>query len=128
MKRLICTAIVAMSAASTASAGYIGDRATWDKLPNGAKIVYVMGVYDASNILFDDDSKETVALKKARVRCLAEERLNNSQLAALVDAAYAAAAAKASQPPSTVLIGQVSARCERQINEERAKLGLASTR
>jgi hypothetical protein len=123
MKWFACAALAAMSIVTPARAGYLGERAHWDKLPDSAKAVYAMGVFDAANILFGGDSKETRALKQGRVRCIADEVLMPPRLAALVDAAYAADPTRASQPPSTVLIGQVSAHCERHIKEERLKLG-----
>lgn len=112
--------LAAATAPSLAAAGYLGDRATWDRLDAGAKAAYAMGVMDAANILYDSDPASEAAVKRGRVRCLADLRLPPERLAALVDASYARKADNPPRPPSVTLIAEVSAMCQRQIEAERA--------
>jgi hypothetical protein len=122
MKNIIIWAVIAAFAPAFAHASYMSGRAIWDQLDPASKAAYAMGVYDASNILFASDDEYTRAIKKGRINCLADEALPSDRLATLVDEAYETDPGLASQAPSKVLIQLVTARCERQIREEGAKL------
>lgn len=111
---------IALLTASAAHAGYLGNRAGWEALNDDQKIAYAMAVYDTPNILYGDDTPETGAVKRGRVRCLAEEQLPPGKLVEWLDQAYADSPKDG--PPSTKLIGAISRHCARQIEDEEARL------
>lgn len=111
MRLLILVAIASLTATASEAAGYMLNRGDWDRQSTDEKGAYVMGVVDASAMLYTTDTKAEVDYKLARVKCLRDQRLDNHALARLVDERYAADTARWREPPSALVLQVVFQVC-----------------
>lgn len=120
-KLMLLTVVVAIGSASPASAGYINNKAEWNRLDD--KHSYVMGVFDGLAVS-TSDSKEDQAYFFGWNRCSQENGLTSLEFVQMVDQVYAEDVSNWSLPPLSMMLKGLNRLCVTQLNEEREDLGL----
>lgn len=115
---------VALLAPATAQAGYINNRAQWLALTPEARAGYVQGMADSLNYMYADDSLSTALVKKARNRCLADQRTTAAILADRITTGYKDDRF-AGLAPTAMFFIRMQDVCKSYINQERASFGLS---
>lgn len=124
MNRLILLTVAAIATIGSASptlAGYINNKAEWNRLDD--KHSYVMGVFDGLAVS-TTDSKEDQAYFFGWNRCSQENGLTSLEFVQMVDQVYAEDVANWSLPPLSMMLKGLNRLCLTQLNEEREELGL----
>lgn len=122
MSRTILTAVIGLLiTASPALAGYITNKAGWNRLDD--KHSYVMGIFDGLAVSTNPSTDE-LAYVRGLNRCGRENGITALELVQMVDQGYAEDVANWSQPPLTMMLRGLNRLCNRQLNEERLAVGL----
>ncbi len=108
-------------AATPASAGYINNKADWNRLDD--RHSYVMGLYDGLAVTASN-SLEDAAYSAGWHRCLQDNNITSVELVQMIDQGYAADVANWSLPPISMMLRGMRRLCETQINEALANEGL----
>jgi hypothetical protein len=124
MKRIIATALVALSVASPAWAGFIANRVQWNALGSARQADYVMGIVDQT-MLMDATSPYGQANAQGILDCMVALNLDNIALVTIIDEGYARSASTWGDPPVLVLTREFTTVCRTYMNEERVSRGLA---
>lgn len=128
MKAIVSTglklaALFAILAPAIAHAGYINDRRGWLALTAEARAGYVQGLSDSVNYIFSDDTLPNALAKKARHKCLADQRTTSAILADRITTFYKDDRFS-SLAPTAVYIIKMQEVCRSYVNQERAGFGL----
>jgi hypothetical protein len=116
-------ALLAVIAPSIAHAGYVNDRRGYLALTPEARAGYVQGLADSLNYIFGDDSLATALLKRARVKCLGDQRTTSAILADRITTTYKDERF-AGLAPTAIYMLKMQETCKGYINQERAGFGL----
>lgn len=119
---LAALAVAAIPAA--AHAGYVNNRSQWLALTPEARAGYVQGLADSLNYLFGDDTLATAIVKKARNRCLSDQRTTSAVLADRITTGYKDERL-AGIAPSAMYMIKMQETCKSYINQERVGFGLS---
>lgn len=117
-------ALLAVIAPSIAHAGYVNDRRGYLALTPEARAGYVQGLADSLNYIFGDDSLATALLKRARVKCLGDQRTTSAILADRITTTYKDERF-AGLAPTAIYMLKMQETCKAYINQERAGFGLS---
>lgn len=118
------TALLTVLAPAVAHAGYINDRRQYLTLTPEARAGYVQGMADSLNYIFSDDSLSTALVKRARNRCLSDQRTTAAILADRITTAYRDERL-AGLAPTAMYMLKMQETCKSYINQERAGFGLS---
>lgn len=129
MKAIVSTglklaALAAVLVPAAVQAGYVNNRAQWLALTPEARAGYVQGMADSLNYMYADDSLSTALAKRARNRCLSEQRTTAAILADRITTGYKDERLAGLAPPAMFFI-KMSEVCKSYINQERISFGLA---
>lgn len=116
-------AFIALLAPAAAQAGYINNRAQWLALTPEGRAGYVQGMADSLNYMYADDSLATALAKRARNRCLAEQRTTAAILADRITTGYKDDRL-AGIAPTAMFFLRMTEVCKSYINQERSGFGL----
>lgn len=116
-------ALVAVLTPTVAHAGYVNDRRGWLALTPEARSGYVQGLADSLNYIFTDDALPNALAKKARQRCLADQRTTSAVLADRITTAYKDERFSGVAPTAMYLV-RMQEVCKAYINEQRSQFGL----
>ncbi|MFT4025273.1 MAG: hypothetical protein QM676_00505, partial [Novosphingobium sp.] len=116
-------ALLAVLASTQAQAGYVNNRQQYLALTPEARAGYVQGLADSLNYMYADDTLSTAVTKKARNRCLADQRTTAAILADRITTAYKNDRV-AGIAPSAMFMLTMGDTCKSYINQERAGFGL----
>lgn len=117
-------ACFALLAPAAAQAGYINNRAQWLALTPEGRAGYVQGMADSLNYMYADDSLATALAKRARNRCLADQRTTAAILADRITTGYKDERLAGIAPAAMFFIRMMDV-CKSYINQERTSFGLA---
>lgn len=120
-------ALLALLSPAAAQAGYVNHRQQWLALTFEARAGYAQGMADSLNYMYADDSLATALTKRARNRCLADQKTTAAILADRITTAYKDDRV-ASIAPSAMFMLTMGDACKSYINQERANFGLAPIR
>lgn len=118
------TVLAAALIPAAAHAGYVNNRSQWLALTPEARAGYVQGLADSLNYTFGDDSLTTAIVKKARNRCLSDQRTTSAILADRITTGYKDERL-AGIAPSAMYMIKMQETCKSYINQERAGFGMA---
>lgn len=116
-------ALVAALVPAMAHAGYINDRRQYLALTPEARAGYVQGLADSLNFIFSEDSLPNALAKRARNRCLADQKTTAAILADRITTAYKDERLSGLAPTAMFII-TMQQTCRSYINQERAGFGL----
>lgn len=116
-------ALAAILVPAVAHAGYVNDRRQYLALTPEARAGYVQGMADSLNYIFQDDSLSTALVKRARNRCLLDQRTTSAILADRITTGYKDER-YASVAPTAMFFIKMQEVCRSYINQERAGFGL----
>lgn len=120
MRGFALTLTFALAISSSASAGWVKNRAQWNALGSG-KLTYVVGLSDG--LIVGDNTPIGDAMAFGMHRCIRELSIKGDDLVTMVDAAYAADVANWGEAPSGLFFMEMHRMCRAQINQERVKRG-----
>lgn len=129
MKAIVSTglklaATLAVLAPAVAHAGYVNNRQQYLALTPEARAGYVQGLADSLNYIFSEDSLANAIAKRARNKCLADQRTTAAILADRITTGYKDERF-AGLAPTAMFIIKMQETCRSYINQERAGFGLA---
>lgn len=117
------TVLLTVLAPAAAHAGYVNNRQQWLALTPEARAGYAQGMGDSLNYIFSDDSLPAALLKKARNRCLGDQRTTSAILADRITTGYKDERL-AGVAPTAMFFIKMNEVCKSYINQERAGFGL----
>lgn len=116
-------ALFAALVPAAANAGYVNNRQQWLALTPEAKAGYVQGMSDSLNFIFQDDSLSTALAKRARNKCLMDQRTTSAILADRITTGYKDERLSGIAPTAMFFL-KMQEVCKAYINQERASFGL----
>lgn len=116
-------ALLALLAPAAAQAGYVNSRQQYLALTPEARAGYVQGLADSLNYIFSDDSLSTALVKKARNRCLGDQKTTAAILADRITTAYRDERLSGLAPTAMYML-KMQETCKSYINQERAGFGI----
>lgn len=116
-------ALVSVLLPAVAQAGYVNDRRGWLALTPEGRAGYVQGLNDSLNYIFADDTLPNALSKKARSKCLSDQRTTSAILADRITTAYKDDRFSGLAPTAMYII-RMQETCRSYINAERASFGL----
>jgi hypothetical protein len=124
LRTLPWLAIVAAAApAPAAAAGFVNNRDGWMALQPQARMAYVQGLNDSLNFVFVDDTLVDALVKRARTRCLIDQKTTAAILSDRITMAYRDER-NAGFAPTAIYILKMAEVCRSYVNEERQGFGL----
>ncbi|MGN6357563.1 MAG: hypothetical protein ACTHLU_08805 [Novosphingobium sp.] len=128
MKAIVSTglklaALAAVLVPATAQAGYVNNRQQWLALTFEARAGFAQGIADSLNYMYADDNLSTALVKRARNRCLADQKTTAAILADRITTAYKDDRVANIAPTAMFMLTMADA-CKSYINQERANFGL----
>lgn len=116
-------AFFAMLIPAAAHAGYVNNRQQWLALSFEARAGFAQGIADSLNYMYADDSLSTALVKRARNRCLADQKTTAAILADRITTAYKDDRV-ANIAPTAMFMLTMADTCKSYINQERGNFGL----
>lgn len=116
-------ALLAVFAPVVAHAGYVNNRQQWLAMTFEARAGYAQGIADSLNYMYADDALATALTKRARNRCLADQKTTAAILADRITTAYRDDRV-ANIAPSAMFMLTMADTCKAYINQERGNFGL----
>lgn len=116
-------ALLVVFAPAVAHAGYVNDRRQYLALTPEARAGYVQGLADSLNYIFSEDSLANAIAKRARNRCLGDQRTTAAILADRITTAYKDERLSGLAPTAMFIISMQQT-CKSYINQDRANFGL----
>lgn len=116
-------ALLAVLVPAAAHAGYVNSRQQWLALTPELRAGYVQGMADSLNYIFQDDSLSTALSKRARNKCLSDQRTTSAILADRITTGYKDER-YSSVAPTAMFFLKMQEACKSNINQERSNFGL----
>lgn len=105
---------------------FVGNYATWKKVPPAVQEGYLIGVMDGWTRTSAPGEPSWMSIQRTGInRCMREQEINSYQLTELVGSHYKNHTADWRLTPAAVLKHVIMGTCLADVNSEREKAGLA---
>lgn len=111
---------------SASHAMFVGNYATWKKVPPTVQEGYLIGVMDGWTRTSAPGEPSWMSIQRTGInKCMREQEISSYQLIELVNSHYKTHTADWRLPPASVLKYVIMGTCLADVNSEREKAGLA---